>query len=93
MANKQALRELQNRLAERLQAARTQDRGKSWLAVECGDRGFLFPLLGGGFLRVAISSRSSQALRANRTWRRFTAAGCRSSKTAITLARPAISKG
>jgi len=44
MANKEALRELQSRLAERLQAARTQDRGKSWLAVECGSRGFLFPL-------------------------------------------------
>lgn len=44
MANKEALRELQSRLAERLQAARTQQRGKSWLAVECGSRGFLFPL-------------------------------------------------
>lgn len=44
MANKQALRELQARLAERLQAARTQARGKSWLAVECGHRGLLFPL-------------------------------------------------
>jgi twitching motility protein PilI len=44
MANKQALRDLQSRLAERLQAARTQARGRSWLAVECGARGFLFPL-------------------------------------------------
>ena len=44
MANKEALRELQSRLAERLQAARTQDRGRSWLAVECSSRGFLFPL-------------------------------------------------
>jgi len=44
MANKEALRELQSRLAERLQAARTQERGKSWLAVECSGRGFLFPL-------------------------------------------------
>ena len=44
MANKQALRELQSRLAERLQAARTQARGQSWLAVECGGRGFLLPL-------------------------------------------------
>ena len=44
MANKQALRDLQSRLAERLQAARTQARGRSWLAVECGTRGFLFPL-------------------------------------------------
>ena len=44
MANKQALRELQSRLAERLQAARTQRRGQSWLAVESSGRGFLFPL-------------------------------------------------
>jgi twitching motility protein PilI len=44
MANKQALRDLQTRLAERLQAARTQVRGQSWLAVECSGRGFLLPL-------------------------------------------------
>ncbi|HEX4233564.1 MAG TPA: chemotaxis protein CheW [Caldimonas sp.] len=44
MANKQALRELQTRLAERLQAARTEPLAKSWLAVECASRGFLFPL-------------------------------------------------
>ncbi len=44
MANKQALRELQSRLADRLQAARTQARGQSWLAVECSGRGFLLPL-------------------------------------------------
>ena len=44
MAKKEALRELQSRLAERLQAARTQQRGSSWLAVECAGRGFLFPL-------------------------------------------------
>ena len=48
MANKEALRELQSRLAERLQAARTQERGKSWLAVECSSRGFLFPLRDAG---------------------------------------------
>ena len=44
MANKQALRELQSRLAERLQAARTQERTQSWLAVECGGHGFVLPL-------------------------------------------------
>ena len=44
MANKQALRELQTRLADRLQAARTQVRGQSWLAVECSGRGFLLRL-------------------------------------------------
>lgn len=44
MANKQALRDLQARLAERLAAARTQDRGRQWLAIECGGHGFLLPL-------------------------------------------------
>jgi twitching motility protein PilI len=44
MANKDALRELQSRLSERLSAARTQPSGKSWLAVECSGLGFLFPL-------------------------------------------------
>ncbi len=44
MANKQALRELQTRLAERMQVARTQPRRQSWLAVECRGHGFLLPL-------------------------------------------------
>lgn len=44
MANKQALRELQTRLAERMHAARTQPRGQSWLAVECRGHGLLLPL-------------------------------------------------
>ena len=44
MANKQALRDLQTRLADRLQAARTEPLGRSWLAVECSGRGFLLPL-------------------------------------------------
>ena len=44
MANKEALRELQARLAERLKAARGQARAVSWLAVECSGRGFLLPL-------------------------------------------------
>lgn len=48
MANKEALRELQSRLAERLLAARTQDLGKSWLAVECSGHGFLLPLKDAG---------------------------------------------
>ncbi len=48
MANKQALRELQTRLADRLQAARTEPLAKSWLAVECSSRGFLFPLQDAG---------------------------------------------
>ena len=48
MANKQALRDLQTRLAQRLQAARTEPVAKSWLAVECSARGFLFPLRDAG---------------------------------------------
>jgi twitching motility protein PilI len=48
MANKEALRELQSRLAERLKLARTQERGKSWLAVESAGRGFLLPLKDAG---------------------------------------------
>ncbi len=44
MADKEALRALQNRLAQRLQEARSTVRGRAWLAVECDGRGFLFPL-------------------------------------------------
>ncbi|MBT9502026.1 MAG: chemotaxis protein CheW [Burkholderiaceae bacterium] len=44
MSNKEALRELQHRLAERMQAARSQAPGNSWLAVECGGHDFLLAL-------------------------------------------------
>ncbi len=44
MANREALRELQTRLAERMQAARREQRGQSWLAVECRGHGLLLPL-------------------------------------------------
>lgn len=44
MAKREALRELQSRLAERLQQARTEVRPVSWLAVECAGLGLLFPL-------------------------------------------------
>lgn len=44
MANKEALRELQNRLAARMQAVRTEQPGKTWLAVDCAGQGLLFPL-------------------------------------------------
>ncbi|HRP28163.1 MAG TPA: chemotaxis protein CheW [Burkholderiaceae bacterium] len=44
MANKEALRELQTRLAERLKSVRAEVPGVSWLAVECAGRGFLLPL-------------------------------------------------
>ncbi len=44
MSNKQALRELQQRLAQRMQAAREQTQTASWLAVECAGLGLLFSL-------------------------------------------------
>ena len=48
MANREALRELQSRLAERLQAARSQGVQASWLAVEAGGANYLFPLAQSG---------------------------------------------
>lgn len=44
MANREALRELQSRLATRLQAARTEGVSASWLAVEAAGSKYLFPL-------------------------------------------------
>lgn len=44
MANRDALRELQSRLASRLQAARTEGVSAAWLAVEAGGQNYLFPL-------------------------------------------------
>ena len=44
MANKEALRELQQRLAERLRLVREQAPARNWLAVESGGYGFLLPL-------------------------------------------------
>ncbi len=48
MSKRDALRELQSRLAERLQLARTEARPMSWLAVECAGTGLLVPLAGAG---------------------------------------------
>jgi len=44
MANREALRELQSRLAQRLQAARTEAPTASWLAVESAGHGLLVAL-------------------------------------------------
>src|SRR3990167_3882150 len=45
MANREALRELQTRLASRLQAARTEGSSvSSWLAVESAGSFYLLPL-------------------------------------------------
>jgi len=44
MAKREALRDLQARLAGRLQQAQNQGASASWLAVEVGDENFLLPL-------------------------------------------------
>ncbi|MBV8124304.1 MAG: chemotaxis protein CheW [Burkholderiaceae bacterium] len=44
MANKEALRELQQRLAHRMHASRDQPDLASWLAVECAGQSFLLSL-------------------------------------------------
>lgn len=44
MARTDALQELQTRLAERLQQVRSEPTRRSWLAVDCGGQGVLFPL-------------------------------------------------
>ena len=44
MANREALRAFQSRLASRLQAARTSGVSASWLAVEAGQSNYLIPL-------------------------------------------------
>jgi twitching motility protein PilI len=48
MANREALRDLQSRLASRLQAARTEGVQASWLAVESAGAKYLFPLAQSG---------------------------------------------
>lgn len=48
MANREALRELQVRLAGRLQAARFDDVTASWLALQAGGARYLFPLAQSG---------------------------------------------
>lgn len=44
MANREALRELQTRLASRLQAARNEGLSVRWLAIHVGTGRYLFPL-------------------------------------------------
>lgn len=48
MANREALRELQTRLASRLQAARSEGVAVAWLAVKAGESNYLFPLVQSG---------------------------------------------
>jgi twitching motility protein PilI len=65
MANRQALRELQTRLAERLQAARSETRTPGWLAVESGGLGFLLPLAQAGEI---FAMTVVQPVRRTRPW-------------------------
>ncbi len=58
MANRQSLRELQTRLAERLQIARTQGVAASWLAVEAGGKKYLFPLSQSGEIFPWVSMQA-----------------------------------
>lgn len=44
MANREALRQLQERLASRMAAVRTEAPVRAWLAVEVAGQGLLFPL-------------------------------------------------
>ena len=44
MANREAIRDLQTRLASRLQAARSESVSAAWLAVKVGEANCLFPL-------------------------------------------------
>jgi twitching motility protein PilI len=53
MANREALRDLQNRLAERLQTAMSEAPAVSWLAVQCAGAGLMFPLRGAGEIFAA----------------------------------------
>lgn len=48
MAKKEALRDLQTRLAERLQAARGEGVSAAWLAVQVGSSNYLLPLAQSG---------------------------------------------
>lgn len=58
MANREALRELQKRLASRLQAARTEGVTVSWLAVKAGGENYLFPLAQAGEIFPLVSLQS-----------------------------------
>jgi len=48
MANKEALRELQQRLAQRMQSAQSQQDSAAWLAVRLGARNYLLSLAHSG---------------------------------------------
>jgi twitching motility protein PilI len=65
MANRQAIRELQTRLADRLQIARTQGVAPSWLAVEASGGKYLFPMSQAGEIFPWVAT---QAVPYTRDW-------------------------
>lgn len=65
MGTKQALLELQSRLAEKLQSAKTSGVSASWLAVEAGKSRLLFPLTHAGEI---FSWTRVQAVPYARSW-------------------------
>ena len=65
MANRQALKELQTRLAERLQLAKMQGIAPLWLAVEAGTKKYLFPLAQSGEIFPWVSI---QAVSYTQSW-------------------------
>ena len=58
MANRQAIRDLQTRLADRLQIARTQGVAPSWLALEAGGQKYLFPMSQAGEIFPWVATHS-----------------------------------
>ncbi len=58
MANRQSLRELQDRLAQRLSAAKSQAVTASWLAVEVGPHRCLLPLVQSGEIHAWTAVQS-----------------------------------
>jgi twitching motility protein PilI len=65
MANREALRELQSRLASRLQAARAEGVSAAWLAVEAAGGKYLFPLSQSGEI---FAWSSTQPVPYTRRW-------------------------
>jgi twitching motility protein PilI len=65
MANREALRELQNRLASRLQAARSEGVSVAWLAITTAGSNYLLPLGQSGEI---FPSSNVQAVPYSKNW-------------------------
>lgn len=65
MAKRQSLRELQERLAQRFCAAKSEATAASWLAVEAADQRYLFPLVQAGEI---FSWTAAQAVPYTKPW-------------------------